>query len=119
MTDDAGKNRRRFKRDPFSRPAWITVINDEGAITESWECRTFDLSRSGIGLRSPRLTIVGPQAAVEIMDGQGGRQTVLYGHIRQCREIEPGDFLLGIEFGQVEVSRPLQLHLDHWKSRAA
>lgn len=110
---------RRYKRDPFSRIAWITLVDDDGAIADCWECRTFDLSRSGLGLRSPRDATVGLRVAVEIMDGRGGRQTVLYGLIRQCRPIDHDDRLIGIEFSQIEMSRALQSHLERWQPRAA
>ena len=119
MSGESASDRRRFKRDPFSRVAWLTVITAEGHVSACWECRTFDLSRGGLGLRSLKEVIVGPQVVVEIMDGKGGRQKVLHGVVRQCREIDHGDYLIGIEFSHAEVSPDLQTHLDRWESRAA
>lgn len=114
--DQAAAERRRHNRDDFPSVAWLTVVEDDGAVGDAWECRTFDLSRSGIGLQSPRQIVVGPAVAVEIMDGRGARHTVLYGVIRQCREVD-GSFLIGVEFSQIEMSRALQSHLERWQDR--
>ena len=64
-----------------------------------------------------RMVHPGRRVAVEIM-GRRGRQTVLFGVVRQCRYEVGGDYVIGIEFEKFRVSDSLERHLAQWRCRA-
>ena len=87
--------------DPTSgwhRAVWVGELGDADAVVRSWECAAFDLSRSGLTLRSRSMVHVGRTLEIRIPEAGAEQPRTLYGTVTDSTYQMGKGYILAIEF---------------------
>mgnify|MGYP001008499006 FL=1 len=112
------QNRRAHPRHGFDRTATAAELDESGIPGPSWTCRVFDLSRSGLGIRSRRMVYTGRLLLIEVHDGTQDRPRVFCGMVRQSRYEASEGHILGIQFWPLPKSAAIEQWI-HDRANAA
>jgi rRNA maturation protein Nop10 len=91
-------DRRRHPREPLCVSAMLIELDERDVPGVPAECQTLDISRSGIGVQTRRMSPAGRRVWVGLQASSGGRPRWLYGIVRRSSYAEGGEYHVGIEF---------------------
>jgi len=116
--DAPAPDRRTHARHELDRTAIASELDDYGVPGPSWECRVFDLSRSGLGVHSRRMVYTGRLLLIELRDQGSSHPRVLCGMVRQSRYEPKEGHIFGVQFWPMPKSAAVEQWI-HDRTRAA
>lgn len=106
---EAGINKRQHERQHVGLEGAVAFEHaPEEVPLEGIPCEVFDISRSGVGIRSRKMMYAGRRVFVVIPTGEEGAPRILYGDIRYARYAERGLYHVGVKFMPVPTSHGIK-----------
>jgi hypothetical protein len=88
--------RRRHQRTELRANALLVELDERDEPGVPAECNSIHISRSGIGIRSRRMSPAGRRVWIGLLGGSAPRW--LFGIVRHANYVDNAEYLLGIEF---------------------